>query len=370
MNQTICSYKCVVSWTCVLVLGLSPCSFGQHTAPPLIPVNVPNFTIPFEVGESTTAIQEVELLVSKDRGRRWHTVARQPVESGKFAFRADSNGEHWFAFRSATVGGNVTPFNGQPHLRVMVNVDEPMIVLPSQPSESGPLTPPKPERYRTGNAPKLQSSPALTPQAATWEPKNDEPESESETETESASPEETAQVLAPRFPGFESPDQEKSYEGDLLGNLLSEMSAFMDVQPVAVSRVPSDNRITPTFPSTPAPLTSLADAPVGSITGVALNTETETARLQIIVRWNGGEEPWQDAQIDVLRGGTKEGPWTPIAINLPNRSEYWWYLTPEDLKPFYITVRIRSLHGGIREDVTQSAITIDPRLAQFQRPRP
>ena len=324
----------------------------------MIPVNVPDFIIPFEVGESATTIQEVELLVSKDRGRRWHAVARQPVESGKFAFRADSNGEHWFAFRTATAIGNVAPFNGQPHLRVLVNVNEPMIVLPSQPSESGPLTPPKPERYRTGNAPKPQTSPAPVLPTETDEAV------ETEAESEKTYHEEPDQILAPRLPGFEPPDREKNHGENLLDDLLSGMSPFLDVQPVDVRRVSVNNRVAPAFPNTPTPLAALADAPVGSITGVDL--DTKDTRPKIIVKWNAGQEAWQDAQIDVLRGAAKEGQWTPIAINLPNSGEYWWFLTPEDLKPFYITVRIRSFHGGIREDVTHE-IDLKTKLA-FQSP--
>jgi hypothetical protein len=91
---------------------------------------------------------------------------------------------------------------------------------------------------------------------------------------------------------------------------------------------------------------------------------------QIVVRWNTGNELWQDAQIDILRSATKEGQWTPIAINLPNSGEYWWFLSPEDLKPFYVAVQIRSLHGGIRLDTTQRVITIDPQSLPPQSPRP
>jgi hypothetical protein len=87
---------------------------------------------------------------------------------------------------------------------------------------------------------------------------------------------------------------------------------------------------------------------------------------QIVVKWNTGQELWKDAQVDVFRKGEKEGPLSPIAINLANNGEYWWYLTPEDLKPFHVAVRIRSFYGGTQMDVTQSIITIDPRLSMLQ----
>jgi hypothetical protein len=141
------------------------------------------------------------------------------------------------------------------------------------------------------------------------------------------------------------------------------MSPFMDVQPVEVrgaERAIPDHRVV-----TPAAPKPAVDSPAGSITGIVLN-HTD-AKPQIVVSWNTGHDLWRDAQIDILRSNTKEGPWSPIAINLSNSGEYWWFLMPEDLKPFYAAVRIRSFHGGIQMDVTQSVITIDPRLAQFQR---
>ena len=306
---------------CVLVAGLAPWGVTQ-TLPSLTPVNVRNFTIPFEVSESTSAIQEVELLVSRDRGRRWHSAAKQPVETQKFTYRADADGEYWFTFRTITATGNVSALNGLPQLRVLVNTSAPTVVLPSQPSESGPLTPPKPVRFRDDQAPKPQQSVQVQ---------------KSEVST-----------LGPRLPGLELPEEEPNRDADLLDHLLSGMSPFLDVQPVAVKSAPEKASFKP----------PVVNAPVGSISGIFLN-QTAT-RPQIVVRWNAGQELWRDAQIDILRSSTKEGVPSPIAINLPNSGEYWWFLTPEDLKPFHVVVRIRSLYGGIRTDVTQTAITIDP----------
>jgi hypothetical protein len=355
MNRRICSFKHVVSWVfCTLVVGLSPSSWGQQALPPLIPVDVPNFTIPFELRESATSIREVELLVSTDRGRRWQSVARQPVESGKFAFHADSDGEHWFAFRTVRTAGNVAAFNGQPQLRISVNTGGPMVMLPLGSSESGALTPPKPERFRTGNEPKLPSQPML--------PRNNE---EEESSSERTNAEEPARILAPRLPGFESSELGKNREGNLIDDLLSGMSPFMDIQPVEIRRIAANNHEVPA-PAVPRTPQLPSDSPAGSITGIALNP-TET-RPQIVVRWNPGQELWRDAQIDILRGTTKEGPWTPIAINLSNSGEYWWFLTPEDLRPFYVAVRVRSFRGGTQMNITQQVITVGPKLSQSPRP--
>ena len=364
MNRPIIPRHAVSVLVCAFIAGLSPPIWGQHALPPLIPVNVPHFTIPFEVGGSATAFREVELLVSKDRGRHWQSVARQPVESGKFAFRADSDGEYWFAFRTATFPGNTVPVGGHPQLRVLVNTATPEVVLPSQQTETGPLVPPKPERFRRENAPRPQPQPTqLTKEEelqAEELPKFSEPEN-----ARTIRDNEPAQFLAPKLPGFEFPKPAVHREGDLLEDVLRGMNSFMDVHPVITREIPSNpnNQHNP-LPNPQSVPISPADVPAGSITDIRLLTPATTGS-RVIVQWSTGNELWRDAQIDVLRSGTKEGQRVPIAINLQNSGEYWWYLSPEDTKPFYITVRIRSLYGGIREDVTQSEIQIDPRLASF-----
>jgi len=337
MNRTIIC--------CALVAGLSLWGFGQ-TLPPLTPVNVRNFTIPFEVGESTPAVRDVELLVSKDRGRRWHSAARQSVEAGKFIFQADAEGEYWFAFRTITVTGNTSPMNGLPQLRVLVNAQAPTVILPSQPSESGPLTPPKPMRFRDDHV--------LKPQQSVQTGEMSIP-----TNAEKSAP----LMLGPRLPGLELPEEDKNHDADLLDNLLSGMSSFLDVHPVEIKSV-SAPQVAADKSGTTAFKPPTVNAPAGSISGIFLN-QTAT-KPQVVVRWNVGPAPWHDAQIDVLRSSMKEGTPSPIAINLPNNGEYWWFLTPEDLKPFYVVVRIRSLSGGIHTDVTQMAITIDPQSPLLQ----
>jgi len=395
MTRTICRYNSVPLWLLCVFAPLSPLGLGQQSLardglPPLHTVTAPNFTIPFEVGSEETpsrtgakSIREVELLVSKDRGRRWHSYARQPLESQKFAFHADSNGEYWFAFRTTTVSGNVSPMPGQPQLRVQVNTKEQVGALPKEPSESGPLTPPRPMRFRDlketsplhgqqvadllqeqdvgqgmlalGNAPGNDDTPATRPPISAREEKEGKI-------TNSGGPARTP--IGPQFPGFEQSDGEKNREEDMLDALLSGMSSFLDVQPV-VARTTSDLQVVAEKPmNTPIPPKSLSEIPAGGITGIVLNTTA--TKPQVVVQWNSGQEFWQDAQIDILRSSTKEGQRVPIAINLPNNGEYWWFLSPEDLKPFFLTVRIRSLHGGIHTDVTPSPIEIDSRLARFQ----
>ena len=385
MIRAICCPKSVTAWLfCALTAGFSPYVPGQQPLAPLHTVNVPNFTIPFEFGseEFASSIKEVELLVSKDRGKRWYSTARQPVASQKFAYCADTDGEYWFAFRTTMLTGTVSPMPGQPQLRVLVNTKDPMIMLPTQPDEPGPLTPPKPMRYRDTDKPQFPKpqpqSPSLQ-QAKEDEPKTEKLKIETPAAGESIAPpdtivvetinaEKTSRMVGPKLPGFELPQTEEDCEEDILDALLSEMSPFLDIEPI-LAKALSGSQIAVEKPDTvPNPTKSLSDMPVGKITGIILNNAS--TQPQIVVNWNSGNEFWQDAQIDILRSSTKEGERIPIAINLPNSGEYWWFLSPEDLKPFYVMVRIRSLHGGTHTDVTQSPITIDPRLALFRRQQP
>ena len=211
-----------------------------------------------------------------------------------------------------------------------------------------------------------------TQQPATKEPKINEPEiNDSEISEPEIIPEHTIaaeprQAFGPQFPGFELSETRRNCEGELLEDLLSGMRPFMEVQPVTVGRMVSNN---PAAPNAASAVPSLAvNVPAGRITGIKLDSTIARPQQHIVVQWNTGHEFWRDAQVDVLRSNTKEGPWVPIAINLSNGGEYWWFLTPEDLKPFYVAVRIRSVEGGIQMDVTKSVITIDPRLSQFPKP--
>jgi len=378
MKQATCPPPAALWLFCALVIGFSPHVLGQHALPPLFPSNDLNFTIPFEIEGAASVIREVELFVSQDRGRHWQFVARQPVESGRFAFRADADGEYWFAFRTITSTGITNPTTGHPDLRVLVNTGNPVVASPPPPSSPPPLNeprqvvPPRPERFRPENTtrPLSQSQTQSAQLTGAEEPKTGEPR------PGTANTDRPGQILAPRFPGFELPEPGKHREGDLLGDLLSGMSPFMEIQPVATRSVPNNlitadgSNTAPSFSNVSPTPSLLANAPAGSIAAIDLNIAD--TRPQIVVKWNTGPELWRDAQIDILRSNTKEGQWLPIAINLPNSGEYWWYLSPEDLKPFYVAVRIRSAHAGSSVDITQSRIEIeiDPRLAVFQGQRP
>ena len=69
------------------------------------------FTIPFSAPQHVQGRPvEVHLYVSADQGRSWQLYDRQTAGTGKFDFRAQRDGEYWFASRTVT---NVVPNVGQ-----------------------------------------------------------------------------------------------------------------------------------------------------------------------------------------------------------------------------------------------------------------
>lgn len=108
--------------------------------PAPIPTNTRSFSIPFEVraDQSADPAKEIELLVSKDRGTRWYSGGRLPVDGKRFDFKAEDDGEYWFAFRTITLSGVTKQTNqGQPQIRVLVDATSPVLTLELKQQPSG-----------------------------------------------------------------------------------------------------------------------------------------------------------------------------------------------------------------------------------------
>lgn len=100
----------------------------------------------------------------------------------------------------------------------------------------------------------------------------------------------------------------------------------------------------------------------GGITGISLNMAS--GQPQIIVKWHSGDATWQAVQTDILRAETLQGPWLPMATNLRNTGEYWWFVSQDDFRPFHVMVRMRTLGGVVGSDATQQPIRINPAMLQ------
>jgi hypothetical protein len=74
------------------------------------------------------AVQAVWLIVSKDRGATWQKISEARPNVTSFSYRADGDGEYWFAVRTIDKLGRAWPASEyQPELRVIVDTAMPQI---------------------------------------------------------------------------------------------------------------------------------------------------------------------------------------------------------------------------------------------------
>ena len=126
--------------------GSSPIAHAQFALPPLAAApaaastsgTLPEpiywkqdlFLIPYQWGSPAepAAAQAVWLFVSKDRGASWQKISEAKPQVKAFNYRADGEGEYWFAIRTLDQQGRAWPAGPyQPELRVIVDTTMPRI---------------------------------------------------------------------------------------------------------------------------------------------------------------------------------------------------------------------------------------------------
>jgi len=94
-----------------------------------------SFRIPFDLGgQDLSRIKELQLWASEDAGYKWDPVSRTTPDQKVFTFRARRDGEYWFAVRTVSAGGQISPEPKEeirPGLKVVVDTLPPSIVVES-----------------------------------------------------------------------------------------------------------------------------------------------------------------------------------------------------------------------------------------------
>jgi hypothetical protein len=88
------------------------------------------FLIPYQWGSAAEpgAARAVWLFVSKDRGASWQKISEAKPDVKAFNYRAEGDGEYWFAVRTFDKQGRAWPQGPyQPELRVVVDTTQPRI---------------------------------------------------------------------------------------------------------------------------------------------------------------------------------------------------------------------------------------------------
>ncbi|GHT36933.1 hypothetical protein FACS189427_09260 [Planctomycetales bacterium] len=395
-------------------VNAAPLANRYGSLPELIRTPFKTFSVPFEVlpGNSADPINEVELLVSTDQGKQWFSAGKTGTTSKQFPFKAENDGEYWFSFRTITLSGAVKQSSSSPQLRVLVqsqipqpdgnirtvipSAEQPQLTAPAEtpqrannaeiqslkqhkPEYGSPVSPPKPLRLdeaenKTGKKPaaeKAASSPQIAKSvnsavklpdkvslsekyrqmplmsAATGEIIKADEQIVKKNESESVPVEE----LFSRLNQF--------YGGKLSEESITPLTAVKKQNTDSREQITDDRQQT-------ADNGQQAEEKqqAGKITGISLNAAG--TQPQIIVKWNSGEEIWGEAakgiMVDVLRGSTPQGPWLPLVTSQKNSGEYWWFVSQDDLTPFHLMVRLRTLDGVVAADFTPSPIQINPKL--------
>ena len=98
---------------------------NARQAPKPIVTRMPDFAIPLTVDDSYD-IAEVRLYASADQGRNWKLYDRRRPNAEAFQFRAPSEGEFWFAVRTADRNGKlISQARLSPELKVTVDTRKP-----------------------------------------------------------------------------------------------------------------------------------------------------------------------------------------------------------------------------------------------------
>lgn len=98
-------------------------SNAKRTLPQTIVTRQNVFGVPFSVNSDAGPIREVQLHVSTDQGKTWGLYSRQLPTAREFPFRANADGEYWFAVK--TVGSKIPDEKLFPELVIAIDSRRP-----------------------------------------------------------------------------------------------------------------------------------------------------------------------------------------------------------------------------------------------------
>lgn len=104
----------------------TPDNATPRRSPRLISTSMTGFGVPFKINDTDGRYIEVQLYVSKDRGRTWQFHDRKSPEATEFPFHSAGDGEYWFALKTLDRDRKLVPDgDAQPELKVIVDTRQP-----------------------------------------------------------------------------------------------------------------------------------------------------------------------------------------------------------------------------------------------------
>ena len=97
--------------------------FGFQPLPyKTVTTNLRGFGVPFQINADNGSFIEVQLYVSRDRGKSWQFAARQTTDKKEFPFESKEDGEYWFALKTLDRDRKLLP-EGDPQIDLKIVVD-------------------------------------------------------------------------------------------------------------------------------------------------------------------------------------------------------------------------------------------------------
>lgn len=123
-------------------LGLATVASAQPAPTVPIHTNKTRFRIPFRFDPAELqrlGAREIRLFVSTDGGRDWKPGGSVSPDARRFDYRADADGEYWFAVRTVDAGGRLHPGGpiDIPALKVVVDTTDPRLSVDLRETEGG-----------------------------------------------------------------------------------------------------------------------------------------------------------------------------------------------------------------------------------------
>ena len=87
-----------------------PCAHADTPAgAKTLATNLRGFGVPFQINANDQSYIDVQLYLSEDKGRTWRFYDRQTTDKTEFPFRADEDGEYWFAIKTLNRNRQLIP---------------------------------------------------------------------------------------------------------------------------------------------------------------------------------------------------------------------------------------------------------------------
>ncbi|MDO5580680.1 MAG: hypothetical protein Q4G69_06065 [Planctomycetia bacterium] len=367
--------------------------------PATIPVLIHqrNFAIPFSIqtGAEDPPVA-IELLYTFDAGKEWRSFGRVQAASPQrnFFFRAEKDGEYWFALRTFFKSGKESASEAQ-KIKIQTAAENPQTAKASIPHSGSKKLPSKIDLVKSDTQKNSSKAPRKAPSTEKVKtfvkaaPKNspDDPPllmlpedlpTSAKTKKEPVHSDDSElrkQKLlnmanhSVQGPSSKTADGKNYPASGTFKNVSLESAVPAPASlPSNESKGSGPQKENKSPNKNPASKEQVSEDIVfpGKIKSISMG-QTQSGEPTILIRWfrpeDAGEKNKKGGSITIERSESANGPWIPIVSNLDlDQKGYWWRATQMDTIPFHVrTVSVDS-YGKEWKDVLPQKLDLSSNL--------